>query len=78
MLYYWGPLGGTAFIGHRLNAVCREIQIMENQQPGYAHAFLLRRPAMPKERRVCIRSTKAQSAHAKREAITFSVVTARL
>jgi hypothetical protein len=41
MVYYWGPLGGAAFIGHKLNAVCREIQIMENQQPGYAPSFLL-------------------------------------
>ena len=42
MLYYYGPLGGAAFIGHQLNAVCREIQVMENQQPGYAPSFLLR------------------------------------
>lgn len=42
LLYYFGPLGGAAFIGHRLNAVCREIQIMENQQPGYSPSFLLR------------------------------------
>jgi hypothetical protein len=41
LLYYFGPLGGAAFIGHQLNAVCREIQIMENQQPGYAPSFLL-------------------------------------
>ena len=42
LLYYYGPLSGAAFIGHRLNAVCRDIQIMENQQPGYAPSFLLR------------------------------------
>lgn len=41
-LYYFGPLSGACFIGHRLNAVCREIQIMEDQQPGYAPSFLLR------------------------------------
>jgi hypothetical protein len=41
LLYYWGPIGGAAFIGHKLNAVAREIQIMENQQPGYAPSFLL-------------------------------------
>lgn len=41
LLYYFGPLSGACFIGHQLNAVCREIQIMEDQQPGYAPAFLL-------------------------------------
>lgn len=40
-LYYFGPLAGACFIGHRLNAVCREVQIMENQQPGYEGSFLL-------------------------------------
>ena len=42
LLFYFGPLSGACFIGHRLNAVCREIQIMEDQQPGYAPSFLLR------------------------------------
>ncbi len=41
LLYYFGPLAGACFVGHRLNAVCREIQLMENQQPGYEPAFLL-------------------------------------
>lgn len=41
LLFYFGPLSGACFIGHRLNAVCREIQIMEDQQPGYAPSFLL-------------------------------------
>lgn len=41
LLFYYGPLSGACFIGHRLNAVCREIQIMEDQQPGYAPSFLL-------------------------------------
>lgn len=41
LLYYYGPLSGAAFIGYHLNAVCREIQVMENQQPGYAPSFLL-------------------------------------
>lgn len=42
LLFYFGPLSGACFIGHRLNAVAREIQIMEDQQPGYAESFLLR------------------------------------
>ena len=42
LLFYCGPLSGACFIGHRLNAVCREIQIMEDQQPGYAPSFLLK------------------------------------
>jgi CBASS immunity sensor of nucleotide second messenger signals len=42
LLYYYGPLGGAAFMGHQFNAVCREIQIMENQHPGYSPSFLLR------------------------------------
>jgi len=42
LLFYFGPLSGACFIGHRLNAVCREIQIMEDQQPGYAPSFLLK------------------------------------
>jgi hypothetical protein len=41
LLYYFGPLSGACFIGHRLNAVCREIVIMEDQQPGYAPSFVL-------------------------------------
>jgi SMODS-associated and fused to various effectors sensor domain len=41
LFYYFGPLSGACFLGHQLNAVCREIQIMEDQQPGYAPAFLL-------------------------------------
>lgn len=41
LLYYYGPLCGACFIGHRLNAVCRQIQIMEDQQPGYTPSFLL-------------------------------------
>jgi hypothetical protein len=41
LLYYFGPLSGACFIGHQLNAVCRQIQIMEDQQPGYAPSFLL-------------------------------------
>ena len=41
LVFYCGPLAGACFIGHRLNAVCREIQIMEDQQPGYSPSFLL-------------------------------------
>lgn len=42
LLFYFGPLSGACFLGHKLNAVCQEIQIMEDQQPGYASSFLLR------------------------------------
>lgn len=41
LLFYYGPLTGACFIGHRLNAICQEVLIMEDQQPGYAPAFLL-------------------------------------
>lgn len=41
LLYYYGPLAGACFIGHRMNAVCQTIQIMENQQPGYDPSFVL-------------------------------------
>lgn len=41
LLFYYGPLAGACFIGHVSNAVCREIQIMEDQQPGYAPSFCL-------------------------------------
>jgi hypothetical protein len=33
LLYYTGPLR-TRLIGHRLNAVCREVQIMEWSDPN--------------------------------------------
>ncbi len=42
LLFYFGPLSGACFLGHKLNAVCLEIQVMEDQQPGYAPSFLLR------------------------------------
>lgn len=42
LLFYLGPAGGACFIGHRLNKVCREIQIMEYQPgQGYAPSFRL-------------------------------------
>lgn len=41
LLFYFGPLSGACLIGHRLNAVCEFIQIMEDQQPGYEPSFLL-------------------------------------
>lgn len=41
LLFYFGPLSGACFLGHQLNAVAREIQVMEDQQPGYAPSFLL-------------------------------------
>jgi hypothetical protein len=40
-IFYCGPMSGACFLGHHLNAVCSEIQIMEDQQPGYAPSFLL-------------------------------------
>jgi hypothetical protein len=42
LLFYFGPLSGACFLGHQINAVAREVQIMEDQQPGYAPAFLLK------------------------------------
>ncbi len=42
LVFYFGPLSGACFLGHRLNAVCQEIQIMEDQQPGYAPSFILK------------------------------------
>lgn len=41
LLFYFGPLSGACFLGHQLNAIAREIQIMEDQQPGYEPSFLL-------------------------------------
>ncbi|MBI2842118.1 MAG: SAVED domain-containing protein [Armatimonadetes bacterium] len=42
LLYYFGPLSGACFLGHRFNAVCQEIQLMEDQQPSYSPSFMLR------------------------------------
>jgi hypothetical protein len=42
LLYYFGPLSGACFLGQQLNAICRSIVIMEDQQPGYAPAFHLK------------------------------------
>jgi hypothetical protein len=41
LLFYFGPLSGACFLGHQLNAVAREVLVMEDQQPGYDPAFLL-------------------------------------
>jgi hypothetical protein len=41
LLYYFGPRSGGCSIGHQLNPVCRQTQIVEDQQPGYASSFLL-------------------------------------
>ncbi len=41
LLYYLGPLSGACFIGHRLNAVCKDIQIMEWTDTTYVPSFLL-------------------------------------
>ncbi|MGD9715074.1 MAG: SAVED domain-containing protein, partial [Thermomicrobiales bacterium] len=40
-LFYLGPFAGALFIGHRLNAVARAIQVFEDAAPGYAPSFLL-------------------------------------
>jgi hypothetical protein len=39
LLFYFGPLSGAAFIGATLNAVAPEIQVYEDQVPGYAPSF---------------------------------------
>lgn len=42
MLFYFGPLSGACFIGHQLNAICQEVQIMEKLSgAGYIKSFLL-------------------------------------
>jgi hypothetical protein len=42
LLFYFGPLSGACFLGHQLNAVCNEIQIMENVPGGgYTSSFSL-------------------------------------
>ena len=41
LLYYLGPLSAACFIGHRLNAICREIQVMEWSDPDYVPSFTL-------------------------------------
>ena len=41
LLYYFGPLSGACFLGHQLNAVSKEIVIMDDQQPGYSATFVL-------------------------------------
>lgn len=42
LLFYFGPLSGACFIGHQLNATCKEIQIMENTSDGsYIPSFQL-------------------------------------
>ncbi len=41
LIFYMGPSSGACFIGHQLNAMGTEIQIMEGQDPGYAPSFLL-------------------------------------
>lgn len=42
LVFYFGPLSGACFLGHRLNAICQIVQIMEDQQPGYAPSFMLK------------------------------------
>lgn len=42
LIFYFGPMSGACFIGHQLNAICPEIQIMEKLTgEGYVPAFLL-------------------------------------
>ncbi len=41
LLFYCGPASGACFLGHWLNAVVREVVIMEHLQPGYAPTFAL-------------------------------------
>lgn len=44
MLYYFGPLGGACFLGHQLNAVCPQIQVLERigePQKEYIPSFIL-------------------------------------
>jgi hypothetical protein len=40
-LFYCGPSAGACFLGHRLNAVAKQITLMEFQQPGYSPTFVL-------------------------------------
>ena len=42
LIYYCGPFSGACFMGSRMNAVAREIVLMEDLQPGYAPTFVLR------------------------------------
>jgi len=43
LIFYFGPLSGACFLGHQLNAVCMEIQIMEHiHGVKYEPSFLLR------------------------------------
>jgi hypothetical protein len=42
LLYYCGPLSGACFLGHQLNAVCQDIQVMEHGADGYSPSFLLK------------------------------------
>ena len=44
MLYYFGPLGAACFLGHQLNAVCPQIQVMERigePEKEYTPSFTL-------------------------------------
>jgi hypothetical protein len=42
LLFYFGPLSGAAFIGAQLNAIAGEVQVFEDQAPGYAPSFLIK------------------------------------
>lgn len=40
-IYYYGPLSVACFLGHNLNALCKEIQIMENDGNSYFRSIVL-------------------------------------
>lgn len=42
LIFYFGPMSGACFIGHQLNAICNEIQVMENLGQSYLPAFILK------------------------------------
>lgn len=41
LIYYFGPLSGACFIGHRFNAVCPEWVVMERVDLSYSPSFVL-------------------------------------
>ena len=42
LLFYYGPMSGACFIGHQLNSICKQVQIMENiPGEGYIESFLI-------------------------------------
>lgn len=41
LIFYVGPASAACFLGHNLNAICKEIQIMEYSSQGYFPSFVL-------------------------------------